>query len=71
MKLTLDWASQLHKIKTIPANFEKNPELSLILSSGGALIGKTLGGKAGGMATTKVLAGKMSTPFVSKVRVKH
>jgi len=74
IQLDLDWASQLHKIKAIPANFEKNPELTLLLSSGGALVGKTMAGKTAGMASakvmagssTKVLAGKLSSPFVTK-----
>jgi len=66
IKLNLDWSSQLHKIKTIPANFEKNPELTLALSSGGALVGKTLASKGASLATTKALAGKLTAPFVSK-----
>jgi len=67
VSLSLDWRSQIHKIKAVPANFEKNPELTLALSSGGAIIGKTLAGKGASMATTKALAGKLSAPFVSKV----
>jgi len=67
VSLSLDWRSQIHKIKSVPANFEKNPELTLALSSGGAIVGKTLAGKGASMATTKALAGKLSAPFVSKV----
>ena len=67
VKLSLDWSSQMHKIKSVPVNFEKNPELTLALSSGGAIIGKTLASKGASMATTKALAGKLSAPFVSKV----
>ena len=74
IQLDLDWGSQLHKIKAIPANFEKNPELTLLLSSTGALVGKTVAGKTAGMvsakvmagSSTKVLAGKLSAPFVTK-----
>eukprot|EP00092_Neocalanus_flemingeri_P105530 GFUD01135290.1.p1 GENE.GFUD01135290.1~~GFUD01135290.1.p1 ORF type:complete len:482 (-),score=79.48 GFUD01135290.1:135-1580(-) len=66
IRLSLDWGSQLHKIKTVPANFEKNPELTLALSSGGALVGKTLASKGASLATTKALAGKLTAPFVSK-----
>jgi len=66
IRLNLDWSSQLHKIKAVPANFEKNPELTLALSSGGALIGKTLASKGASLATTKALAGKLTAPFVSK-----
>jgi len=66
IRLELDWGSQLHKIKSVPVNFEKNPELTLALSSGGALIGKTLASKGASLATTKALAGKLSAPFVSK-----
>ena len=66
IKLNLDWGSQLHKIKTVPVNFEKNPELTLALSSGGAIIGKTLASKGASLATTKALAGKLTAPFVSK-----
>ena len=29
IKLSLDWGSQLHKIKSVPVNFEKTPELTL------------------------------------------
>jgi len=66
IRLDLDWSSQLHKIKSVPVNFEKNPELTLALSSGGALIGKTLASKGASLATTKALAGKLTAPFVSK-----
>jgi len=66
VRLDLDWSSQLHKIKSVPVNFEKNPELTLALSSGGALIGKTLASKGASLATTKALAGKLTAPFVSK-----
>jgi len=66
IKLNLDWSSQLHKIKTIPANFEKNPELSLLLSTAGAVVGKSLASKGVGLASAKVLAGKLGAPFVSK-----
>jgi len=67
IKLSLDWGSQLHKIKSVPVNFEKTPELTLALSSGGAILGKTLAGKGASLATTKALAGKLSAPFVGKV----
>ena len=67
IKLSMDWSSQLHKIKSVPVNFEKSPELTLVLSSGGAVIGKTLASKGASLATTKVLAGKLSAPFVTKV----
>ena len=67
IKLSLDWSSQLHKIKSVPVNFEKSPELTLALSSGGAILGKTLASKGVSLATTKALAGKLSAPFVSKV----
>jgi len=66
VKLSLDWSSQMHKIKSVPVNFEKNPELTLALSSGGAIVGKTLASKGASMATTKVFVGKLSAPFVSK-----
>ena len=61
--LKLDWATQLHKIKNVPANFEKTPELTVALSAGGAVIGKTLGsavaGKAAaGTAGSKLFGGK-------------
>merc|ERR1711973_786820 len=45
----------------------KTPELTLALSSGGAILGKTLAGKGASLATTKALAGKLSAPFVGKV----
>ena len=72
MLLRLDWVTQLHKIKNVPANFEKNPELTVALSAGGAVIGKTLGsavaGKAAaGTAGSKILGGKLASPFVAKV----
>jgi len=67
IKLSLDWSAQLHKIKSVPANFEKSPELTLALSSGGAILGKTLASKGVSLATTKALAGKLSAPFVGKV----
>lgn len=66
ISLTFDWASQLHKIHTVPANYEKKPELSLLLSVGGAAIGKTLASKGASVATTKLFAGKLSAPFVAK-----
>lgn len=67
IKLSLDWASQLHKIKTVPANFEKSPELTLILSTAGAAVGKSLASKGVAIGTTKALAGKLTAPFVTKV----
>jgi len=67
IRLSLDWASQLHKIKTVPANFEKSPELTLILSTAGAAVGKTLASKGVAIGTTKAMAGKLTAPFVSKV----
>merc|ERR1719356_789245 len=66
VKLSLDWAAQMYKIKSVPVNFEKTPELTLALSSGGAIVGKTLASKGASLATTKVFAGKLSAPFVSK-----
>ena len=70
--LSLDWASQLQKIKNVPSNFEKTPELTVALSAGGAILGKTIGtavaGKAAaGTVGTKVLGGKLASPFVTKV----
>ena len=70
--LRLDWATQLHKIKNVPANFEKTPELTVALSAGGAVIGKTVGtavaGKAAaGTAGSKIVGGKLASPFVAKV----
>ena len=70
--LSLDWASQLQKIKNVPANFEKTPELTVALSAGGAILGKTVGtavaGKAAaGSVGTKILGGKLASPFVTKV----
>ena len=70
--LQLDWASQLQKIKNVPANYEKTPELTVLLSAGGAILGKTLGtavaGKAAaGTVGTKILGGKLASPFVAKV----
>jgi len=67
IKLSLDWASQLHKIKTVPANFEKSPELTLLFSTAGAAVGKTLASKGAAIGTTKALAGKLTAPFVTKV----
>jgi len=67
IRLSLDWASQLHKIKTVPANFEKSPELTLILSTAGAAVGKSLASKGVAIGTTKAMAGKLTAPFVSKV----
>lgn len=67
IKLSLDWASQLHKIKTVPANFEKSPELTLLFSTAGAAVGKTLASKGVALGTTKVMAGKLTAPFVTKV----
>jgi len=67
IQLSLDWSSQMYKIKSVPVNFEKSPELTLALSSGGAIIGKTLASKGATLATTKALAGKLSAPFVTKV----
>ena len=52
IRLSLDWASQLHKIKTVPANFEKSPELTLILSTAGAAVGKTLASKVRSISQT-------------------
>merc|ERR1719481_1066355 len=66
VSLSLDWNSQLHKIKTIPANFEKNPEMTILLSSAGAVVVKTLASKGASIASAKVLAGKLGAPFVSK-----
>jgi len=69
--LSLDWASQLQKIKNVPSNFEKTPELTVALSAGGAILGKTIGTAVGGKAAagtvgTKVLGGKLASPFVTK-----
>lgn len=69
--LQLDWASQLQKIKNVPANFEKTPELTVALSAGGALIGKTVGTAVAGKAAastvgTKLVGGKLASPFVTK-----
>jgi len=73
IRLDLDWAAQLHKIKIVPTQFEKVPELTLALSMGGALAGKaasaaagskvagTLGAKAAGSAM-----GKFGGPFITK-----
>ena len=74
--LNLDWACQLQKIKNVPANFEKKPELTVALSAGGAILGKTIGtavaGKAAaGTVGTKLLGGKLATPFVTKVHMKN
>merc|ERR550539_1990413 len=68
--LRLDWNSQLQKIKNVPANFEKTPELTVALSAGGAILGKTLGtavaGKAAvGTVGTKIVGGKLASPFVA------
>ena len=70
--LRLDWSTQLQKIKNVPANFEKTPELTVALSAGGAVLGKTLGsavaGKAAaGTAGSKLFGGKLASPFVAKV----
>ena len=70
--LHLDWASQLQKIKNVPANYEKTPELTVALSAGGAIIGKTLGSAVAGKAAagtvgTKIVGGKLASPFVAKV----
>ena len=70
--LHLDWATQLQKIKNVPANYEKTPELTVALSAGGAILGKTLGtavaGKAAaGTVGTKIVGGKLASPFVAKV----
>ena len=54
IRLSLDWASQLHKIKTVPANFEKSPELSLILTTAGAAVGKTLASKVGELKSLEI-----------------
>ena len=72
--LSLDWASQLQKIKNVPSNFEKTPELTVALSAGGAILGKTIGTAVGGKAAagtvgTKVLGGKLASPFVTKVNI--
>ena len=72
--LRLDWTTQLQKIKNVPANFEKTPELTVALSAGGALIGKTVGtavaGKAAaGTAGSKIVGGKLASPFVAKVYI--
>ena len=72
--LSLDWASQLQKIKNVPSNFEKTPELTVALSAGGAILGKTIGTAVGGKAAagtvgTKVLGGKLASPFVTKVNL--
>ena len=72
--LRLDWATQLQKIKNVPANFEKTPELTVALSASGALIGKTVGtavaGKAAaGTAGSKIVGGKLASPFVAKVGI--
>ena len=74
--LQLDWASQLQKIKNVPANFEKTPELTVALSAGGALIGKTVGTAVAGKAAastvgTKLVGGKLASPFVTKVWLFH
>ena len=74
--LQLDWASQLQKIKNVPANFEKTPELTVALSAGGALIGKTVGTAVAGKAAastvgTKLVGGKLASPFVTKVCLFH
>eukprot|EP00933_Yihiella_yeosuensis_P080590 TRINITY_DN94042_c0_g1_i1.p1 TRINITY_DN94042_c0_g1~~TRINITY_DN94042_c0_g1_i1.p1 ORF type:complete len:509 (-),score=84.76 TRINITY_DN94042_c0_g1_i1:408-1886(-) len=74
VQMNLDWSSQLHKIKVVPASFEKVPELTLALSLGGAMIGKAMGAKAAGAvcgkaAATKVagtMATKFGSPFVAK-----
>ena len=70
--LRLDWSTQLQKIKNVPANFEKTPELTVALSAGGAVIGKTLGSAvaskaAAGTAGSKILGGKLASPFAAKV----
>ena len=70
--LSLDWASQLQKIKNVPANFEKTPELTVALSAGGAILGKSIGTAVAGKAAagtmgTKIMGGKLASPFVTKV----
>jgi hypothetical protein len=67
IRLELDWASQLHKIKAVPANFEKSPELTLLLSTAGAAVGKSLATKGVAMGSAKAMAGKLTAPFVTKV----
>lgn len=76
VKLSLDWAAQLHKIKTVPATYEKAPEMTLVLSAGGAVVGKAAGaavgskvaaGTLGGKVAAKTFAGKLSAPFLTKV----
>eukprot|EP00928_Gymnodinium_smaydae_P058125 TRINITY_DN41345_c0_g1_i1.p1 TRINITY_DN41345_c0_g1~~TRINITY_DN41345_c0_g1_i1.p1 ORF type:complete len:436 (+),score=76.37 TRINITY_DN41345_c0_g1_i1:62-1369(+) len=72
--LQLDWSTQLHKVKSVPASFEKAPELTLALSVSGALVGKAMGTAAGSKAigavgakvAGKTMFGKLSSPFVAK-----
>lgn len=70
VQLNLDWSSQLHKVKAVPAQFEKLPELSLALGVGGAVAAKAAGasltGKMAGVAASKALCGKFSAPFAAK-----
>ncbi|CAE6914000.1 ANK1 [Symbiodinium natans] len=68
--LTLDWSSQRHKVKAVPAQFEKMPELSLALGVGGAVAAKAAGAslssKVAGAAAGKAVCSKLSAPFALK-----
>mmetsp|Transcript_45642 Transcript_45642/g.85209 ORF Transcript_45642/g.85209 Transcript_45642/m.85209 type:complete len:227 (+) Transcript_45642:2-682(+) len=68
--LSLDWSAQLHKVKAVPAQFDKMPELSLALGLGGAAAAKaagaSLGSKMAGAALSKTFLGKLSAPFAAK-----
>jgi len=68
MHLSMDWQAQLHKIKAVSAQFEKMPEMSLVLGVGGSLAAKAAGtsasGKLASAAAAKLGGGKLAAPFV-------
>lgn len=64
----MDWPAQLHKIKAVSAQFEKMPEMSLVLGVGGGLAAKAAttaaSGKLASAAAGKLCGGKLVAPFV-------
>eukprot|EP00299_Pterocystis_sp_00344_P012303 c5885_g1_i1.p1 GENE.c5885_g1_i1~~c5885_g1_i1.p1 ORF type:complete len:389 (+),score=76.54 c5885_g1_i1:35-1201(+) len=66
VNVRLDWDSQVFKIRTISAHYEKTPEITLALSAGGALLGKAVGA-AGGKVAASAFLSKIAAPFVTKV----
>jgi hypothetical protein len=60
LEMALDWSAQLQKVKSVPARFEKVPEVTLALTAGGAALGKAAGVAVGSKLVAGSIGGKVA-----------